>query len=87
MSQVLIAKPKPSPSLEELNAQLRKRLSELIDDATADQILDITDSVSKLNASYRGNQQFGEPISDEEQREKETKDLLGGILNGEIVDK
>ena len=84
MSQVIIPKPK-QVSLEELNAKLRNRLNNLIDDAGAEDILQITEAIAKLNSSYKGNSQFGDPLSDEEKQEQEQKELLGNILNGEEV--
>ena len=84
MSQVLIAKEK-EVTLKEVNEKLLKRLNELIDDAGAEDILQITESIAKLNSSYKGNTQFGEPLTEEEKLEKEQRDLLGGILTGEEV--
>ena len=84
MSQVLITKEK-EVTLKEVNEKLLKRLNELIDDAGAEDILQITESIAKLNSSYKGNTQFGEPLTEEEKLEKEQRDLLGGILTGEEV--
>ena len=84
MSQVLVAREK-EVTLKEVNEKLLKRLNELIDDAGAEDILQITESIAKLNSSYKGNTQFGEPLSEEERLEKEQKDLLGNILTGEEV--
>ena len=84
MDQVIIPKQK-QVSLEELNAKLRDRLNNLIDDAGPEDILQITEAIAKLNSSYKGNSQFEEPMTDEEKLEKEQKDLLGNILNGEEV--
>ena len=58
MEQVLIAKEKEI-SLERLNAKLRNRLNDLLDDAGAEDILQITEAIAKLNSSYKGNSQFG----------------------------
>ncbi len=84
MGQVLIAKEKEI-SLDKLNAKLRNRLNDLLDDAGAEDILQITEAIAKLNSSYKGNSQFGDPLSDEERQEQEQKELLGNILNGEEV--
>ena len=84
MSQVLVAKEKEI-SLERLNAKLRNRLNDLLDDAGPEDILQITEAIAKLNSSYKGNSQFGEPISDEEKQEQEQREILGNILNGEEV--
>lgn len=83
--QTIVAKEIQAPSLDQLNAKLRKKLDELLDLAEPENILDITEAVAKLNSSYKGNQQFGEPVSDEEKQEKAQKELLDNILNGEVV--
>jgi len=54
-----------------------------LDDAGPEEILDITEAIAKLNSSYKGNQQFGEPLSEEEQIEKEQRAIFGNILKGE----
>ena len=82
--EIIISKPK-EVSLKEVNEKLLKRLNDLIDDAGAEDILQITESIAKLNSSYKGNSQFGEPLSDEEKIEKEQRELLGDILQGEEV--
>jgi len=84
MSQVLVAKEREI-SLDKLNAKLRNRLNDLLDDAGPEDILQITEAIAKLNSSYKGNSQFGDPLSDEEKQEQEQKELLGTILNGEEV--
>ena len=84
MEQVLIAKEKEI-SLDKLNAKLRNRLNDLLDDAGPENILQITEAIAKLNSSYKGNSQFGDPLSDEEKQEKEQREILGNILNGEEV--
>ena len=84
MNQVIVAKQK-QVSLEELNAKLRDRLNNLIDDAGPEDILQITEAIAKLNSSYKNNSQFEEPMTDEEKIEQEQKELLGDILNGEEI--
>ena len=84
MSQVVIAKPK-QVTLQNVNEKLLERLNNLIDSAGPEDILQITEAIAKLNSSYKGNLQFGEPVTEEEKMEKEQKDLLGDILTGEVV--
>lgn len=73
-------------SLEEVNENLLKRLNELIENASADEILDITDSVAKLNASRRNSDQFARPETAEERTEREQREIFGSVLKGEIVE-
>lgn len=72
-------------TLEEVNENLLKRLNELIESASADEILDITDSVAKLNASRKSNDQFARPETAEERTEREQREMFGAVLNGEEV--
>lgn len=51
----------------------------------SEELLQITESIAKLNSSYKSNQQFGDRVSSEERVEREQREILGGILNGEIV--
>lgn len=74
-------------TLEEVNENLLKRLNELIENANADEILDITDSVAKLNTSRRNSDQFSRPETAEEKTEREQRELFGNILKGEIIDE
>ena len=72
-------------TLEEVNENLLKRLNELIENASADEILDITDSVAKLNTSRRNSDQFARPETPEERMEREQKEMFGNVLKGEVV--
>ena len=74
-----------SVTLEEVNENLLKRLNELIENASADEILDITDSVAKLNTSRRNSDQFSRPETPEERTEREQKEIFGEVLSGETV--
>ena len=73
-------------TLEEVNENLLKRLNELIQNASADEILDITDSVAKLNTSRRNSDQFSRPETPEEKTEWEQRETFGSVLKGEIVE-
>ncbi len=72
-------------TLEEVNENLLKRLNELIKSASADEILDITDSVAKLNASRKNSDQFARPETLEERTEREQREMFGTVLKGEVV--
>lgn len=69
-----------SPSLSKVNEKLLKRLDDLIENANAEDLLKITEAIAKLNSSYKSNNQFGDPISDDERMERERKDLLSDIM-------
>ena len=79
-AEIIEAKPRKSLSLSEVNEKLLRRLDNLIENADTDEILKITEAIAKLNSSYKSNNQFGEPISDEERMERERKDLLSNIM-------
>ena len=72
-------------TLEEVNENLLRRLNELIEGASADELLDITDSVAKLNASRRNNDQLGRPETPEEKIAREQREMFGTVLNGETI--
>lgn len=79
-AEIIEAKPPKSPSLSDVNAQLLRRLSSVIDGANSEDLLKITEAIAKLNASYKSNDQFGSPLSEEERREKEQQDILKDIM-------
>lgn len=71
-------------TLEDVNQNLLERLNVLIDEAeTAEEMLKLTDSVAKLNASYRNNDQFGRPETADERAERESREALAKAINGE----
>lgn len=71
-------------SLETVNRHLLKKLDELIEstDAKTDPELVkvITDSVAKLNASFKGNDIFAPQETEEQRKEREQKEVLEGML-------
>lgn len=79
-AEIIEAKPRKSPSLSEVNEKLLRRLDDLIEQANTDELLKITEAIAKLNSSYKSNNQFGDPVSDEERMERERKDLLSNIM-------
>ena len=46
-------------------------------------MLNLTDPVSKPNASYRNNDQFVRPETDDERAERESREALAKAINGE----
>ena len=79
-AEIIEAKPRKSPSLSKVNEKLLRRLDDLIENAGTDDLVKITEAIAKLNSSYKSNNQFGDPISDEERMERERKDLLSNIM-------
>lgn len=67
-------------SLDEVNANLLKRLNILIESADSGELLDITEAVAKLNASQRNNDQFERPETAEERVEREQREVFGQAL-------
>ena len=79
-AEIIEAKPRKSPSLSKVNEKLLRRLDDLIENAGTDDLVKITEAIAKLNSSYKSNNQFGDPVSDEERMERERKDLLSNIM-------
>lgn len=80
MEAEIIAKEKPSHTLEEVNDALLDRLYELIKNAQSQDLLQIAEAVSKLNASRKSNDQFRKPNSEEEQIAISQDATFGEIL-------
>lgn len=71
-------------SLEEVNQNLLERLNALIDEAdTAEEMLKLTESIAKLNASFRNNDQFLRPETADERAERESREALAKAINGQ----
>lgn len=71
-------------SLEEVNQNLLERLNALIDEAdTAEEMLKLTESIAKLNASFRNNDQFMRPETADERAERESREALTKAINGQ----
>lgn len=71
-------------TLEEVNQNLLERLNVLIDEAeTADEMLKLTESIAKLNSSFRNNDQFMRPETADERAERESREALAKAINGE----
>lgn len=73
---------KDKPTLSDVNERLLSRLYQVIDDAGPEDLLQITEAIAKLNASYKGNNQFGDPLSAEEQLEKQQQEMFKNIIEG-----
>ena len=66
-----------------MNQNLLIRLNELVGKASEpEDILQLTEAVAKLNASYRNNGQFSEPESDEARADREAREALANAMNG-----
>lgn len=74
--------PKDKPTLSDVNERLLSRLYDVIEEAGPEELLQITESIAKLNSSYKGNNQFGDPISQEEQLERQQQEMFKNIING-----
>lgn len=71
-----------SVTLDELNDNLIARLNELVNNASTEDILPLTEAIAKLNASRRNSDQFSKPQSEEEKSEKERNAVLGEVIGG-----
>lgn len=78
-AEVLEAK-KINHSLEEVNNKLLNKLYDLLDDANDEAILNITEAIAKLNSSWKSNDQFSKPTSEEEQIALSQDATFGEIL-------
>lgn len=73
-----------APTLDEVNSNLLCRLNALIDQADGDELLRLTEVVAKLNASWKNNDQFGRPESEEERKDREQREIFGSVLEGDV---
>lgn len=73
-------------SLETLNKNLLNKLNELVesvDPKTNPELLKVlTESIAKLNASYKGNDIFAPQETPEQRAARERKEVLEGVLKG-----
>lgn len=68
------------PSLERVNKNALKRLNDLILEATADEIPELIESLSKYNASIRNNSIFEKEESESEKEIKNKANLASELL-------
>lgn len=73
-----------NPTLESVNQALLRRLAKLVEAAEPEYILDITESVAKLNASLRNNQVFSEPETEAQRAEREAREMFSGLQEAMI---
>ncbi len=84
-AEVIEVKTTKHSTIEDVNVHLLDKLDELIDAVDgkdSDMVRAITESVAKLNASLKGNNIFAPQETEEERRERESKEVLGDILKG-----
>ena len=72
-------------TLDDVNQKLLKKLAFAIDDADPSDVVllgKLTDHVSKLNASFRNNAQFGVPESEDEKLKRQQAEIFSEALGG-----
>ena len=72
------------PTLGSVNEKLLKELDRKLDECESiEGLAALSDAISKLNASYRNNDQFPAPETKEERAERELQAALRGAMNGD----
>lgn len=83
--EIYEAKPNEA-SLETVNRHMLNKLDELIESIDAksnpDMVKVLTESVAKLNSSFKGNDIFAPQETPEERAQREQKEILEGVLKG-----
>lgn len=73
-------------SLESVNRHMLNKLDELIESIDAksnpEMVKVLTESVAKLNTSFKGNDIFAPQETPEQRAEREQKEVLEGVLKG-----
>ena len=73
-------------SLETVNKHMLNKLDELIESIDAksnpDMVKVLTESVAKLNSSFKGNDIFAPQETEEQRREKEATEALVNAMKG-----
>lgn len=67
------------PTLEQVNKNALKKLNDLIEAASSDEIPGLIESLAKYNASIRNNDVFTKE-TEEEKRAKEKTNIVEGLL-------
>ena len=84
-AEVLEAKVK-NPSIEDVNRHLLNKLDELIEATDAktnpELVKVITESVAKLNTSFKGNDIFTPQETDEEKKARQTREAVLSAMKG-----
>lgn len=74
------------PSIETVNTHLLTKLDELIQDidvkTNPEMVKVITESLAKLNTSLRGNDIFTPKETDEERKERESREAILDAMSG-----
>lgn len=78
-----------STSLETVNRHMLNKLDELIESVDAktnpELVKVLTESVAKLNSSFKGNNIFAPQETNEQRREREQREILEGVMSGEAT--
>ncbi len=67
------------PTLEQVNKNALKKLNELIENASSEDIPGLIESLAKYNASIRNNDVFTKE-TEEERKAKEKSNIVEGLL-------
>lgn len=71
------------PTIQSVNDKLLKEIDKQLDSyETLESLSIISDSVAKLNSSYKNNDIFPKPETKEERAKRELQDALKGAMNG-----
>lgn len=71
------------PTIQSVNDKLLKEIDKQLDSyETLESLSIISDSVAKLNSSYKGNDIFPKPETREERERRERQNALKGAMNG-----
>lgn len=72
-----------APTIQSVNDKLLKKLDSELDMCDSVEALsELSDSIAKLNSSYKGNDIFPKPETKEEREKRELQDALKGAMNG-----
>lgn len=87
MSEEVIEAKLKDTSLETVNRHMLDKLDELIQSIDAksnpDMVKVLTESVAKLNSSFKGNDIFAPQETPEQRAEREQKEVLEGMLKSD----
>lgn len=73
-----------SPTLQSVNDKLLKKIDERLNNADSLEVLSVlSDSVAKLNSSYRNNDFFPRPETPEQKAQRKIQEALKGAMNGD----
>lgn len=71
------------PTIQSVNEKLLKKLDKELDMyESLEGLSELSDSIAKLNSSYKGNDIFPKPESKEERQKRELQETLKGAFNG-----